>query len=273
MATRQRVLTAAALIPPLLVAVLWLPNLALALLLVPIVTLAAHEWSGLAGLGTFARRGYVAVTLLALALMAWLVVEAPEAVLPVVGVVVAFWSFTTLRLVVLERRGHLGEGPAKVDGLLGVALLAVAWLSLVTVHGRERGPELLIALFLLVWMADTAAWFGGRHYGRRKLAPSLSPGKTREGLRAGLAGALLVAALEAWWFDRRDMAFVRYAVIALITVLASVVGDLYESLLKRRAGVKDSGRLLPGHGGILDRIDSLLAAAPVFLCGLLLEAR
>ncbi|MDZ7736438.1 MAG: phosphatidate cytidylyltransferase [Gammaproteobacteria bacterium] len=137
-------------------------------------------------------------------------------------------------------------------------------------NSAAGGEYWVLFLFVLIWCADSAAYFAGRSWGRHKLAAMVSPGKTLEGLGGALAAALvlvLVAAFAAPLVDR-DGLVIGLAVLALVTVLMSVLGDLAESLFKRLAGVKDSGSILPGHGGILDRIDSLTAAVPTFVAGL-----
>ena len=123
----------------------------------------------------------------------------------------------------------------------------------------------MLFLLLLVWAADIGAFFAGRSFGRLKLAPQVSPAKTWEGVLGGLGAAALVAAAGAWWFDLPRVAFLS---LCLAVALISVVGDLTESMFKRYAGLKDSGSVFPGHGGVLDRIDSVTAAAPLFLLGL-----
>jgi phosphatidate cytidylyltransferase len=145
----------------------------------------------------------------------------------------------------------------------GLFVLIPAWFALVKLH--EHGPSVLLFLLLLVVAADVGAYFSGRKFGRNKLAPKVSPGKTWEGVFGGLFGAALVAAVGVSWFGVPAVPFVA---LSLIAVIASIVGDLTESLFKRHAGIKDSGSLLPGHGGVLDRVDSVTAAAPVFLIGL-----
>jgi phosphatidate cytidylyltransferase len=117
----------------------------------------------------------------------------------------------------------------------------------------------------LVVAADIGAYFAGRRFGRNKLAPRVSPGKTWEGVAGGLVAAALMAAVGVWWFD---VSAGRFIALCMVVVVASIVGDLTESLFKRHAGLKDSGTILPGHGGVLDRVDSVTAAAPVFLLGL-----
>ncbi len=126
----------------------------------------------------------------------------------------------------------------------------------------------MLFLLVLIWIADSGAYFAGRRWGRVKLAPAVSPGKTREGVYGALAGAMLCALALAWMRPEIGAALVTIP-LCLLTCLVSVAGDLFESLIKRQAGVKDSGTLLPGHGGVLDRIDSLTAAAPVFVFGLM----
>ncbi|MEZ5454429.1 MAG: phosphatidate cytidylyltransferase, partial [Thiothrix sp.] len=124
-------------------------------------------------------------------------------------------------------------------------------------------------LITLIALADTAAYFTGRSFGKHKLAPDLSPGKTREGLSGAVVVTAVWASLGSFWLDVPVGQGAIFMVLSMFVVLMSVAGDLFESLLKREAGVKDSGQILPGHGGILDRIDSMLAAAPLFTLGLL----
>jgi phosphatidate cytidylyltransferase len=145
--------------------------------------------------------------------------------------------------------------PAAVVGLLGVRASVLA-----------RGG--LLTLFALVWAADIAAYFVGRALGRRKLAPQVSPGKSWEGFGGGMAGALLVGIAAGAWLQPSPGPWLLWLPLCVFVAAVSVVGDLTESLLKRLVGVKDSGTLLPGHGGVLDRIDSLLAAAPMMALGL-----
>ncbi|MDD9855584.1 MAG: phosphatidate cytidylyltransferase, partial [Gammaproteobacteria bacterium] len=148
---------------------------------------------------------------------------------------------------------HLAQGAA----VLWLAWCAAVWLRV------EHGAGVALGALAVVWAADSGAYFAGKRFGKRRLAPAISPGKTVAGLVGGLAAALTVAALLAW--AAADAAQIRWwLAAALVAALFSVVGDLYESSLKRRAGVKDSGGILPGHGGILDRIDGLIAALPPF---------
>ncbi|OUY06024.1 phosphatidate cytidylyltransferase [Acinetobacter populi] len=135
----------------------------------------------------------------------------------------------------------------------------------------EFSPWWLMYVFLLVWGADSGAYFVGKKFGMRKLAPLVSPNKSIEGLIGGLVtSGIIIIIVSSLYLDLSFWPFVGFMLLSLITVIASVLGDLVESMVKRRAGIKDSGRILPGHGGVLDRVDSLLAAAPVFAAGIYL---
>jgi len=139
---------------------------------------------------------------------------------------------------------------------------------MLSVHKQQ--PFMLLFLFVLIWVADIAAYFTGKRFGRNKLAEQLSPGKTREGVLGATIGALLFS-LVGIYFWQEKLAWglaIYFILLCVLSALISVVGDLFESLLKRNAGKKDSGSIIPGHGGVLDRIDSLLAASPGFMLGL-----
>jgi phosphatidate cytidylyltransferase len=160
--------------------------------------------------------------------------------------------------------------PSWLLGMLGVIVLVPPWLSLLVLHGSATpGSALVLMLMALVWTADSGAYAAGRLWGRTKVAPKVSPGKTWEGVYGGMAAAALTAVIAGQWIGFGWRTQVSLVLLGIVTVLFSIIGDLFESLIKRMAGVKDSGRLLPGHGGVLDRIDSVTAAAPVFALGLL----
>ena len=187
---------------------------------------------------------------------------------------VGWWVLAAGMIWAVERQ-RLDLGPHPLLRLcLGLPVLLPAWLSLVALHGRgHAGPELVLYLLVLVWGVDTAAYFAGRRWGRRKLCPHVSPGKTWAGLYGALLCGLILGAVFGLGAGLVFPEMLLFTLLTLVTVLASVIGDLLESLLKRSAAVKDSGTLLPGHGGVLDRVDSLTAAAPVFVAGLMLMER
>ncbi len=162
------------------------------------------------------------------------------------------------------------------NSLAAVVVLYATWAALAYWY-LQRGAVFVVSLLIVIWVADIAAYFAGRTFGRRKLVPSISPGKTLEGALAGVVGVVVWLVVSAHWpqtFATELLAQWSWAgliLAAVVLALFSIAGDLYESLLKRRAGVKDSSQLLPGHGGVYDRIDAVVAVVP--LAFLLLEAR
>ena len=150
---------------------------------------------------------------------------------------------------------------------IGLVLVPAAVTAIFSVW--MNSPWWLMYLFLSVWGADSGAYFVGRQFGKKKLAPDVSPNKSIEGLYGGLFTAMLIViVVEIIYLDLSIAEHILFLILSVITVFSSVLGDLFESMIKRRAGIKDSGRILPGHGGVLDRIDSLLAAAPIFAAGM-----
>jgi phosphatidate cytidylyltransferase len=270
---RQRVITAVAIIVPVGLLIGFGPSWLVALFALLVVALAAWEWGRLGQFASpYAQYAFTvaAPALLAMLLLLWLGGGWSAWHLAVLVLAGLWWLLVFLGLA--WYRPGLGAAPAghlllRVAGLL---TLVPAGLALVWLH--TASATLVFYLILLVAAADTGAYFVGRRFGRSKLAPEISPGKTREGLLGALFAVILVGLLGAWLFGLAAMDALVFGLLSIVVALVSVAGDLQESVLKREAGVKDSGTLLPGHGGILDRIDSLTAAAPVFLLGLLWTA-
>jgi phosphatidate cytidylyltransferase len=269
----QRVITAVVLLALLLPAQ-WIETpWPFALLTLLLVAAAAWEWSRLNGVAPMAAVG--PGVLLALAGL-WVVYTGSLANVPV-----AVWQGATLAWLVigaLALRGGPGawpRWPAVLRLAFGLLALWVGWLALA--QARVIGVNFLLSALCLVWAADIGAYAAGRAFGRRKLAPTISPGKSWEGVAGGMASVLALAALWVLVIDRRwsvDSAslytqlgerfgWIALMLLALVLSAFSVVGDLFESLVKRAAGAKDSSRLLPGHGGVLDRIDALLPVLPI----------
>jgi phosphatidate cytidylyltransferase len=266
----QRIATTAALVPVVLAALLLMPPRAWALATLVIVAAAASEWARLARAGRGVEVAFVAVVVvLGLAL---LYVDAlgfehgwPDAlVVMVCGAAALFWIVIAPAWLA---RGWSTAHPVAMMPI-GALVLIATWIAVVELQARS--PWLVLAAMAVVWIADTAAYFTGRRFGRRKLAPRISPNKSWEGVWGGLAAvALYSLALSPWAPEagyagsRGPASLAAFVLLAVALAAISVVGDLYESLLKRQAGVKDSGTLRPGHGGVLDRIDALLSAMPV----------
>jgi phosphatidate cytidylyltransferase len=255
---RQRVITALALGALALLAIFLLPHAAIMGVLALLVIAGAWEWSAFPRFTqSSARIAYVAVVAVAIG-ATWLFSRNGAELTELLYVSILWWVVALIWIITI---------PAVVSGasaaVAGLFVLIPAWFALVKLH--EHGPSVLLFLLLLVVAADVGAYFSGRQFGRNKLAPRVSPGKTWEGVLGGLCGAAIVAVVGVSWFEVPAAPFVA---LSLVAVLASIIGDLTESLFKRHAGIKDSGSLLPGHGGVLDRVDSVTAAAPVFLIGL-----
>ncbi len=262
---RQRTWTALILGPAVMAAVVWLPAPGFAVFLSLVILVGAWEWSGLVGLAAPAARGGYLVLVGVIIGVLWLV---PDWRPWIIGLGVGWW---VIQVIVLTRVRRIAPypGPDVAAAVAGLLVLSAPWGALVELRtSAAAGPLLVLFLFLLVWIADSAAYFVGRRWGHAKLAPVLSPGKTLAGVYGALVSAGLSGVLLSFLFSAGIAEMLFCAILCTMTVAMSIVGDLYESLLKRRRGVKDSGQLLPGHGGMLDRIDSLTAAAPVFTLGI-----
>jgi phosphatidate cytidylyltransferase len=255
---RQRIITALILAILVLAAIFWLPAKFTAAVITLLVLAGAWEWAAFPGLKQpLARSAYVAIIAACIAFVWFQGTDSPRAD-QLLSAALIWW------LVAL---GWIATMPGTVNpasaALAGILVLVPAWLALIRLH--QHAPFWLLFLLLLVVAADVGAYFAGRQFGRHKLAPKVSPGKTWEGVFGGLAAAAVMAAVGIAWFKVHVASFIA---VCAIVVLASIVGDLTESLFKRHAGLKDSGNLLPGHGGVLDRVDSVTAAAPIFLLGM-----
>jgi phosphatidate cytidylyltransferase len=244
------VVTATVLIVLLLAGLFFLPRTGVALLMALIVAIGGFEWARLCGLGVMESRIYAAAIVIGL-----LALVSVEVWRPAFVAGSAFW------ILAVPAWLWFGLGARQRSGLipLGFLVLVPPALAMVALEPLDALLALAVA-----WIADTAAYFAGRRWGRRKLAPSISPGKTWEGAAGGLIGAaayaMILSILFAGMQGTRMAAFLG---AAALLVAVSIVGDLFESAVKRQAGVKDSGSILPGHGGMLDRIDSATAVLPV----------
>ena len=270
-ALATRVVTAAILLVAVSAALFLLPPAGFGVAVLVTVTVGAREWARLLGLATGGQVAFAAALALTGSVLLLLATPvagdgwSPPTVAIACGAATLFWLAMGIPSVLCDWQ------PAArwVRMLAGFVALCGAFVAVVELQARS--PWLVLAAMAIVWIADTAAFFAGRRFGRRKLAPRISPGKSWEGAAGGIAAVALYALLLVPLASRlRADAAPGAAAIALWIAFAvgvaalSIIGDLHESLLKRRAGVKDSGTLLPGHGGVLDRTDALLAAMPPF---------
>ena len=265
----NRVLTALVL-APLALAVIWLmPTAGVAVLFGIVVMLGGAEWARLIGLVSTRSQLFFLIGVLLVLAFGWIFYRSALSNVPIVALAAAGWLLILYWLRRYSQLGGTPPPPPLVGALIGYLVLGLAWFSLVVLHGLEDGAYLVTLLLLVVWGADTGAYVAGRSLGRHKLAPVIGPGKTREGAVGGLLLALLAGGLLHLALNPGEPSLPVLLPLLAVTVLFSIVGDLFESMIKRQHGAKDSGTLLPGHGGVLDRIDSLTAAAPIFVMGLL----
>jgi phosphatidate cytidylyltransferase len=272
--TKTRVITALVLTPFAIAAMLLLPTPWLVALAAMLFLAGMWEWFKLADVeDTLAR------TVLLVANLALMVAIVWGSRLPggglsfvlfklatVIGVV--WWLLAGLWLKHFDFASDHDTHARVFKLAAGTLAIVPAWCALAWIHAEQpMGHRWLFVAVALVWAADTGAYFVGRHFGRRKLSPRISPNKTVEGLLGGLAAGVLVAVVLAPLAGASMSQLPQVALVAFVAVAFSVVGDLFESLLKRHVGAKDSGDLIPGHGGVLDRIDGVIAALPVFALG------
>lgn len=256
----QRTVSALLLGPLLLFAIIYMQGASFSMLLGVLLVPAAWEWGRIAGQTRIWPLLWYVVLVVALFYLSrflppteWLL-----------GVALIWWfaAFFWLRGFP-EQTTILFGGVAKY--VVGIIVLIPSWRSLELIHQQQHGVALLFLLLILIWSADTGAYLVGRKFGNNRLAPNVSPKKSIEGLFGGIGFALLAAIIAYPYLPKIDMGLPLFLLAVSGVVIFSVVGDLVESAYKRSAGLKDSGNLIPGHGGILDRMDSLTAAAPLFL--------
>lgn len=268
---KQRLWTAAILIPVVMLSTLYLPTVILQWLIGGTIILAAIEWFGIIG---FVGRMQITVSIAVLGIVLSLMWLLPLYLLSLVALFV--WG---LILIVVSRYAHRAM-PLCLQSLLmkrfialtiASIVLALFWHFAVFLHqSSSLGPQQLLFIMVLVWLADTGGYFAGKRWGKTALATTISPNKTWEGVAGALVLGIIWTLVAYFAGISGALGFSQWLLLSVSALLISIVGDLFESLFKRSHDVKDSGNLLPGHGGILDRIDSLIAAVPVFTAGLLL---
>jgi phosphatidate cytidylyltransferase len=278
----QRIITALILAPAIIAAIFYLPLTYFALFFMGIMAIGSWEWGPLMGFNTKRRRLFFVLTNLVLMITIWQLFPVDQLwasgqLIPSVRILlwlaVAWWLVSAVLTLLYPRCSRFWSSHRSIRGVFGWLTLVPTWLAFMVLRTDQietdphHGAQLIMFLFLMVWSADVGAYFVGKSMGKRKLLPNVSPGKTLEGFIGGVVFACLMVALAGYFMHWQ---LVQYQVVLLVTVLittVSVLGDLNESMFKRQAGIKDSGKILPGHGGVLDRIDSLTATAPVYaLC-------
>jgi phosphatidate cytidylyltransferase len=269
---KNRVLTALALAPLIIAAIVFLPADGFAMFWGAIILAGAWEWANLSGLGGLsARFGFVVVVLLCLLAARYFAIDWAPGELPewFYWPVVAWWFLWGIAFRRMPERLVKIKYPLAAKLIAGVFVLVTGWILMVWLRLNFHQEQVLYLVFL-IWLADAAAYFVGKRWGHTKLLEPISPGKTVEGVYGALFATVMLAIVVGVLVKLETIMLADFVFLSLFTVLVSICGDLFESLAKRVRGVKDSGAVLPGHGGVLDRIDSLLAAVSVFYAGSLL---
>lgn len=270
---KQRLLTVAVVLPLFLGLLFLAPNPVWGILIAAPIAAGAFEWARLAGFSPVGRTVYVSFVTVSCGFLLVLSLQLPQArfdtlaLYPLCFAATVFWAL----FVPTSLRFHWKLGHSAANAAFGWLILVPTWLAAMAM---QREPLLLFLTLGAVWIADTAAYFAGRRFGKHKLAPRISPGKTAEGLAGAYIAVSIYAviALRIYQPDAGWPAYMALLVFGFVLTSLSVMGDLFESWFKRRAGAKDSGDLLPGHGGVLDRIDSVTATIPfavLFFAGML----
>lgn len=280
---KQRIITALILAPAVISAIFYLPLMYFAALLLVIIAIGAWEWGPLMGFDTIIRRSGFVITTVVLIAVIWNLLspenlwlsskELHQYAQALLWLAIAWWLLSTFLMFSYPKASSFWAKHRSVRGVFGWLTLVPTWLAFMVIRTNDyqadsyHGAQLLMFLFLMVWGADVGAYFIGKAFGKNKLMPNVSPGKTFEGFFGGIAFACFLIAIAAYQLNWNSEQITTVLLVTVLITIVSVIGDLNESMFKRQAGVKDSGSILPGHGGILDRIDSLTATAPVFaLC-------
>ncbi|WP_455208952.1 phosphatidate cytidylyltransferase [Kaarinaea lacus] len=265
---KLRLITAAFLVPIVVGSVLWLSAVQFAAFFAVFAVIGGWEWSRFLRVQHPLMRALYAAIVMAAILLCWFYVAGnPERVLAVL-IVGLIWWVCALVLVFMYPNCNRIRSSRILGSIIGLLVIVPCWLAIIELRSNyEQGPYLVLFLLALIAITDSTAYFGGKKWGAHKLAPQVSPGKTWEGVFSGLLGAAVFSLLCTWFFDFLHWEWktvASFVGVSVVTAMTSVLGDLSESMFKRQVGIKDSGKILPGHGGILDRIDSLTAAAPLF---------
>jgi len=271
---KQRLITATILSILIIWAVFGLSNDYFAIFFGVFIIAAGNEWTQLTNMKARWQRVFFLLLLLMAMIMLWRFNDIyPWLTDLILSIAVVWWILCAMLLIIKSRGFKLASQPFFLVSLVGLLVLLPPWLALVSLHASEsHGPAFVIFLMLLTSFADIGAFFAGRRWGSKKLSPHISPAKTWEGVwGAATVVVILSVVVGTLFFDLTVKHLLMFVPFCIVILFFAVIGDLFESMVKRQAQVKDSGQLFPGHGGVLDRIDSLTAAAPIFAAGLLVQ--
>jgi len=271
---KQRIITSLILTPLVIWGVFSLPALYFSLFILIVVGLSSWEWGHLAGMERSTSKAlYTIASLLALVLLIWALDISAKGFYILISISIVWWLYRIVCILIYKTPDTLptqlqGNGVNVVTAMVSIVALIIPFYAIVYLRNEYNFPGYLFYMLMIIWAADVFAYFSGKYLGKHKLAPHISPGKTWEGVYGALFGTSMGSLIGAYSFGLDFQTGILFFVLTFIMVSISIFGDLSESLYKRQNAIKDSGNLLPGHGGMLDRVDSLVAAAPFYLAGL-----
>ena len=276
---KQRIITALILAPLAILAILFLPVEQFKIAVAGVVALGAYEWAKMSGInGRVSKASFMALILMICGVLivavdgdaVWYQGELNSIYKTILGIAAVWWALSFVMIITYPKYSSVWTQNVPMRAAFGVLTLIPTWVAVISLRNNLYevdpfyGASLIFYVLGIVWAADIGAFFVGVKFGKHKLRPNVSPGKSIEGLIGGVMASLAIIAFAALHYQFEASRMGLHLLIGVITVAVSALGDLNESMFKRCAGIKDSGKLLPGHGGIMDRIDSLTAAFPVF---------
>jgi phosphatidate cytidylyltransferase len=276
---KQRIITALILAPLAILAILFLPAEQFKIAVAGVVALGAYEWAKMSGINSrVSKASFMALILIICGVLivavdgeaVWYQGELNSIYKTILGIAAVWWALSFVMIITYPKYSSVWTQNVPIRAAFGVLTLIPTWVAVISLRNNLYevdpfyGASLIFYVLGIVWAADIGAFFVGVKFGKHKLRPNVSPGKSIEGLIGGVMASLAIIAFAALHYQFEASRMGLHLLIGVITVAVSALGDLNESMFKRCAGIKDSGKLLPGHGGIMDRIDSLTAAFPVF---------
>jgi phosphatidate cytidylyltransferase len=276
---KQRIITALILAPLAILAILFLPVEPFKIAVAGVVALGGYEWAKMSGInGRLSKTLYMALILIICGVLiaavdgeaVWYQGELNSIYKTILGIAAVWWALSFVMIITYPKYSSVWTKNVPIRAVFGVLTLIPTWVAVISLRNNLYevdpfyGASLIFYVLGIVWAADIGAFFVGVKFGKHKLRPNVSPGKSIEGLIGGIMASLAIIAFAALHYQFEASRMGLHLLVGVITVAVSALGDLNESMFKRCAGIKDSGKLLPGHGGIMDRIDSLTAAFPVF---------
>ena len=264
---KQRIITGVILGSAFITAILLLNTLWLAVVFALLIVLGAFEWCKLSELNMPLIRVLYSALLLLLMYFGWMFLQSASSIVPVMATAAVWWLLALFWVMNYPMGNQKTRSNKLIKLFAGILVLLPAWLGLVYLH-QERSAHWVLYIMSIIWVADSGAYTAGKKWGKRKLAPKVSPGKSWEGVFGAVVACSIYALVGIYWLDIQTAYVLPFVLLSVLIVPVSVLGDLFESMVKRHSGHKDSGNILPGHGGVMDRIDSLTAAVPVFVLGI-----